>query len=203
MKKIILALMLSAISTMAYGSPITTSADPSLAGGTVIDFESQSLGSFSSLTIGNVVFSGNLTLSNDSNGMYVPPASVFLDNRSGGDFTFDFISNVSAFGLKVGATNDTQYLRAYDSSNNLLETVVIPDQVSTSPFPYTGFYGISLGSDLISKVVLTGNNADWIVTDDFTYKSGGESTPVPEPGTMMLLGIGIAGLAIYGKRRQG
>jgi hypothetical protein len=31
---------------------------------------------------------------------------------------------------------------------------------------------------------------------------GNDLTPVPEPGTMMLLGIGMLGLAVYGKRRM-
>jgi hypothetical protein len=31
---------------------------------------------------------------------------------------------------------------------------------------------------------------------------GNTTAPVPEPGTMMLLGIGMLGLAIYGKRRM-
>lgn len=34
------------------------------------------------------------------------------------------------------------------------------------------------------------------------FATDGSTTPVPEPGTMMLFGIGMLGLAVFGKRRM-
>jgi hypothetical protein len=74
-----------------------------------------------------------------------------------------------------------------------------------------------LGAD---HFIFTNNNSlNWAVIDlDASFGEGailanigkishvveldGTNTPVPEPGTMMLLGIGMLGLAVYGKRRM-
>ena len=43
--------------------------------------------------------------------------------------------------------------------------------------------------------------ADYNGGQSAKFATDGSTAPVPEPGTMMLLGFGMLGLAIYGKRR--
>lgn len=49
-------------------------------------------------------------------------------------------------------------------------------------------------TEVISLTQLAGNSAN--------FNANVEVAPVPEPGTMVLLGFGMLGLAIYGKRRM-
>lgn len=163
-------------------------------------FESISVGSYASITSGGITYSlssGNITISNDDNGVFVnaPSGTHFLDNRYGGaDFIFSLAAPVGSFGLQIGATNSAQTLSAYDSGNNLLGSVAIPNQVSSLPYPYTGFYTLNYSG--ISKVVLTGSNSDWIAVDNVTA-----AVPEPESYAMLLAGLGIMGAVA--RRRRG
>ncbi len=191
---------LAGIST-ANATPISSSGDVALTGSTLIDFNSEALGSFGSRVFGGVTISGiggNLTVSNDGNGQYVPPQDNFLDNRFGGvGFNFAFSSTLSAFGMQIGATNAGQVLTAYDSLNNVLETLAIPNQVNTLPFPYTGFYGIAQAG--IARVTLSANQGDWIVVDDLRYTSA--PTTVTEPSLLALLSFGLIGFGFARRLR--
>lgn len=51
---------------------------------------------------------------------------------------------------------------------------------------------------LTEAIFITHNAGNKTTSLDFQI----DSTPVPEPGTMLLFGVGMLGLAIYGKRRM-
>ena len=183
----------------ALAAPITSNTDPALLGATVIDFESQTIGTSIGYTIGDVTFSnagtGSLRIDSYTTGGTFGTSGLELSTRDAdGSFYIEFANPVSAFGMIWGAADGSWEMNILDSSNVLVEAISIPAQTT----PYIGYIGAS-GVD-IARAELVGSYADWVKIDDFAYVNG--SAPVPEPATLLLLGSGLAGLAFYRRKRK-
>ena len=196
----------SASTFTGLGNPIDAAA---LAGGTVIDFDGGPTGDYSSLTLLGVTFNDldyTFRISSAYIGSYNTEGTYSLQN---GDYDstmthrlrFDFASAVDAFGFNWGASDDTWLLSAFDSSNNLLDSLSIaPTQSSNSG----DYFGIASSNISYATIVnQSGDAGDLIFLDDFTYKGqgGGGNGVIPEPTTMSLLGLGLLGLAKLRRKR--
>jgi hypothetical protein len=72
------------------------------------------------------------------------------------------------------------------ASSNTISTLT---SVASNPFSLTEVISVTQGKSI--------NDSHFS-----QFSAGIDVAPVPEPGTMMLLGIGMLGMAVYGKRRM-
>ena len=169
------------------------SIESELNGGTVIDFSNGSNGtsgtSFQTYSEGDVTFSneggindnGSINIDDTKSGVY-NTTGFYLQNTTddvGVRFTnpskslkFVFTNPVSAFGFNLGHNLNSWDLKAYDSSDTLLETYNLPTLLTTDN--NGEYFGISSDSNNISYATLidrldTHSGGNWIFIDNFTY----------------------------------
>lgn len=173
---------------------------------TTINFEgiapTNSVANFSSpLTIAGATFSGSPTgaVSVVDSGFFAP---LFQFNSGAVLSGFSFVdvtlpAGTTAIGTDLMSTNPSGLPFQVTLSNGETFLVNTPDQ------PARGFFGITSDVAITSirfTTVPGPNQSSGIpLVDNFSY---GQAAAVPEPATMVLLGTGLAGVAVRARSRR-
>ena len=140
---------------------------------------------------GGAPVAGNVLENRDVNNSRADVIRIeFASGVSG--IEFDFIP----FGFRGP---DTQF-KAYDAADNLLLSTTAGGPASSDVnFHYTGLSGLSG----VARLDILQPNDFWVWgLDNFRFTGSAGPASVPEPGTLALLGIGLAGLGALRRRKS-
>ncbi len=169
-------------------------------GTAAVTFNSVAPGAFSTYTSQGVTFTPDSgteyidgTYANQFNTFGQSLHNCYCGN-SFGQVTMTFATPVSGIGFFWGASDNQWTLSAYDSSNALIESFLLP----ITSFSNAGDF-VGIKDPGIAYAILAGPSSDYVFIDDVTGIPGG----VPEPATwaMMVAGLGLLGGALRTARR--
>jgi len=166
--------------------------DTALPGLSIIDFESATPG-FS--TTGDGFVRNTQRCSAALCGYNTTTAGAnFLDATY--NTTFNFSTAIDSFGAYfTGVQRGDATLTYLDGSTTVL-TMPAADLSNGG----TTFFGFSdSGASIASIAYFTGTGGDYVGVDDIRYGNAGNA--VPEPATLAILGLGLAGLSISRRRK--
>ena len=166
------------------------------------------------LPVVNTAHDGIEDLTNGSAYATYQNSGTFLYNEAGnnlGNFAAAVQAKLDTFlGINIILTEDTNV--AYTGSNGPSGTWTVTPVGNTIDF----YVVKAANAYAMYEVNPADGQGSWSTFDLWSAGYGGRgaldvshftgynpgSAPVPEPGTMMLLGAGFLGLAVYGKRRR-
>jgi hypothetical protein len=185
-----------------------------------ITFESAPLGAFTNLTVASGVTmngtddGGNpQTIRNTTN--FPPAPSLDGSNTTsggsefvemlGGSLVFTFAQPTQFFGVYLTGVQTNFFHDTISFNDGSAESITLAGAGTSSSMGEIAFVGFTDAGKLITSVTITagvpGSGQDFIGADDVSYQTA--STAVPEPATLTLTALGLAGvLRRYRNRRS-